>query len=108
MAPDYLSNLTGLAEIYIDDQWITYCIFVFFLTLFIVPIRVQLNILWKWTIFWKHLYLAHGIFQDSFHGILRIYNLVQECRKIPVKQEQETQWTHQVLPPTDEFITIPD
>ena len=108
MAPDCLSNLTGLAEIYIDDQWIMYCIFIFFLTLFVIPICVQLNILWKCTVFHKHLYFLHGIFQDTFLGILGIYNFVWQCRKIPVIQEKTTQQNWQVLPPTDEFITIPD
>ena len=75
MAPDCLYNFTGLAEIYINDQQITDCIFVF-LTLFVILIHVQLNILWKQTVFHKHLYFTHGIFQDTFQGILRIYSLV--------------------------------
>ena len=83
-------------------------ILIFFLTLLAVPLRVQLNILWKHTVFHKLLYFTHGIFQDIFHGINGVYHLAQECKNISVIQDKATQWNRQVLPPIDEFITIPD
>ena len=107
MALDYLSNLTGPAEIYINDQQITHCIFVFCLTLFIILIRVQLNILWKWTFFCKHLYFTHSIFQDTSKEFLE-YTTSCESAGRSIIQEKVSQQSWQVLPPTDKFITIPD
>ena len=108
MALDYSYNFTCLVEKCTDNQQIMHSIFVFFLTLFIISIHVQLNIVWKWTVFHRHLYFAHSIFQNTFQAILRIYDLVWECRKIQAIQEKVSQWRLQVLPPPDKFIAIPD
>ena len=50
----------------------------------------------------------HSIFQHNFYRITRIYHLAQECKNITVQQDKTTQLNKQVLPPIDEFISIPN
>ena len=108
MAPDYLLNFTGLAETNVNNQWITYYIFNPVLTLFAVPLYVQLNIILNHALFCKIFHFVHGIFQHTFYKITGIYRLAWECKNISVQQDKTTQWNKQVLPPIDEFISIPD
>ena len=108
MALDYLLNHTGPAEIDVNSQWITHYIFTFVLTLFAVPLYVQLNNIVNHALFHKLFYSAHGIFQHIFYGITGIYHLARECKNITVQQDKTTQLNKQVLPPIDEFISIPN
>ena len=107
MAPDYPS-LTGLAENHMDEQLVTCCIFILFLTLFTIPLWVQLNILWQWIVFCKYIFILYGIFQCTFQVFFGTYCLVRECRKIQTTSQKISQWSLQALPPPNAFLIFSD
>ena len=47
MAPDYTFNSTGPAEHNTDELLVTYCTFILFLLLFIIPLQVQITSLYQ-------------------------------------------------------------
>ena len=108
MAPDCLFNNTGPAEPNVSIQWIMYYIFGFVLTLFAVPLYVQLNNMLNHALFCKLFHSMHGIFLHTFYGITRIYLLARDSKNITVQQDKTAQLNKQVLPPIDKFISIPN
>ena len=111
MAPDCISNYTGLAYHNLDRSFAMNFIFTTFLLLFTIPIQVQVVTicdrlcLYKWfNIVFKKLYCTSQV-------VYGLYRLARECHQLytPERRLKKTaprphQQPTQTLPPLDEYI----
>ena len=113
MAPDCTSNFMGPAYNTLHRSFITNFIFIAFLLLCTIPLRVQLVTICDTLYFYKHFNI---IFKKIYHvlqTVLGLYQVARQCRQLQVpehKWKKTTQGSSQQLiqtsPPIDECIPV--
>ena len=93
MAPDYTFNHTGPAHHNFDGSFVTHFIFVTFLLLFMIPIRVQVVTIYDRLRFHRWICVLFKNFHRIFQADLGLYQLAKECHQLQKP-------THQLQKPT--------
>ena len=113
MAPDYNFNNTGPAHHNFDGSFITHFIFISFLLLFTIPIRVQVVTIYDRLHFHRWIHALFKNFHCIFQTVLGLYQLAQECSSLqePTCSLQEpalrtNQDFVQTSPLLDEFLFV--
>ena len=113
MAPDCISNATGPAYNTLHGSFITNCIFIAFLTLCIIPLRVQLVTVCDKLYFYKHFNVTFKKIYRVFQTIHGLYRVARQCRQFHAPKHRPKQTTQgsslqliQTTPPTDECIPV--
>ena len=101
MAPDCISNYTSMAHHNLDGLFVMNFIFIIFLLLFTIPIRVQVVTFCDRLHFYKH--CINIVFEKLYHifqMVYRLYRLARECHQLhtPERRLKKTsQRPHQQL-----------
>ena len=111
MAPDCISNYTGLAYHNLDRSFVTNFIFITFLSLFTIPIQVQVVTICDRLHFYKCFNVVFEKLYHIFQMVYRLYWVARECHQLHVPEHQMKKTTQrprqqltQTLPPLDECI----
>ena len=111
MALDYISNYTGPAYQNLEGSFVTNFIFIIFLLLFTIPIRVQVVTICNRLHFYKCFNIVFEKIYHIFHMVYGLYWVARECHQLhtPECQQKKTatrshQQLMQTLLPSDEYI----
>ena len=111
MAPDCISNYTGLAYHNLDGSFVTNFIFIVFLLLFTIPIRVQVVTICDRLHFDKCFNVVFEKLYCIFQTVYRLYQVARQCHQLHVSErrlkktaQRPHQQPMQTLLPPDEYI----
>ena len=111
MALDCISNYMGLAYHNLDGLFVMNFIFIIFLLLFTIPIRVQVVTICDRLHFYKCFNVVLKKLYHIFQMVYRLYWVARECHQLHVPEHRlkKTTWrlcqqATQTLPPLDEYI----
>ena len=113
MAPDCIYNFTGLAYNNLQGAFTTNFIFIAFLLLCIILLRVQLVTVCDQLYFYKHFNATFKKIYRVFKIVLGLYWVARQCRQfyaLKLRPKKTTQGLSQQLvqtsPPRDECIPV--
>ena len=111
MALDCISNYTGLAYHNLDGSFVTNFIFIIFLLLFTILIRVQVVTICDRLHFYKCFNIVFKKLYCIFQMVYGLYWVARQCHQLHVPKcrlKKTTRRPHQqpmqTLPPSDEYI----
>ena len=111
MAPDCISNYTGLAYHNLDGSFATNFIFTTFLLLFTIPIWVQVVTICDRLHLYKQSNIVFKKLYHALHVVYRLYRSARECHQLHTPEcrlkntaPRPHQQLMQTLPPLDEYI----
>ena len=111
MALDCISNYMGPAYHNLDGSFATNFIFIVFLLLFTIPIRVHVVTICDRLHFYKHFNVVFEKLYHIFQMVYRLYLVARQCHQLHVPEHQLKKTTQrpcqqptQTLPPSDKYI----
>ena len=106
MASNYNFNYTGLAHHNFDGSFVTHFIFMAFLLLFTIPIRVQAVNIYDILHFQRWIHALFKNFHRIFQTVLGLYQLAQECHCLQEPTLRTNQDFVQTSPLLDELLFV--
>ena len=113
MAPNCIFNVMGPANNNFHGSFITNFIFIAFLLLYIVPLRVQLVTVCDKLYFYKHFTVTFKRIYHVFKIVHGLYQVARQCHQLQVPEcrpkkttQGSSQQLPQTLPPTDKCIPV--
>ena len=113
MAPDCITNVTGLAYNTLHGLFITNCIFIAFLILCIIPLLGQLVTICDKLYFYKYFNVTFKKIYHVLQTVLGLYQVARQCCQFyaPERRSKRTkqglsQQLIQISPPTGESIPV--
>ena len=113
MAPDCIYNYTVLAYHILHGLFITNFIFIAFLLLCTIPLRVQLVTVCDRLHFYKHFNITFKKLHHVFQIVHGLYQVAKQCHQLHAPKCRLKKTTQglsqqqiQTLPPTDECIPV--
>ena len=113
MAPDCISNYMGPAYHNLHGSFIMNFIFIAFLLLCTIPLRVQLVTVCDRLYFYKHFNVTFKKLYCIFQTVYGLYRVARQCHQLHVPERRLKKITRgpsqqliQTLPPIDECIPV--
>ena len=113
MAPDCITNHTGLAYNSLHGSFIMNFVFITFLLLCSIPLRVQLVTICDKLHFYKHFNVNFKKLYRVFKIVYGLYRVARQCHYLHVPKHRLNKITRrlsqllpEILPPTDEHIEV--